>query len=132
MSMRTIARSSSKRKSASDLASSVLPVPVGPRKRNDPVGRLGSEMPARERRTASLTAVTASRWPISRSPITDSISSSLAVSPCSSRPVGMPVQASTTSAICSAPTSSPTSFSLWASSPDSAFAICFSSAGIDS
>ena len=36
--MRTIARSSSKRKSASALASSVLPVPVGPRKRNDPVG----------------------------------------------------------------------------------------------
>ena len=56
MSMRTIARSSSNRKSASDLASSVLPVPVGPRKRNEPVGRLGSEIPARERRTASLTA----------------------------------------------------------------------------
>ena len=56
MSMRTIARSSSNRKSASDLASSVLPVPVGPRNRNEPVGRLGSEMPARERRTASLTA----------------------------------------------------------------------------
>ena len=109
MSMRTIARSSSKRKSASDLASSVLPVPVGPRKRNEPVGRLGSAMPARERRTASLTARTASRWPISRSPMTSSIRSSLAVSPSSSRPVGMPVQASTTSAICSAPTSSPTS-----------------------
>ena len=59
MSMRTIARSSSKRKSASDLASSVLPVPVGPRKRNEPVGRFGSAMPARERRTASLTASTA-------------------------------------------------------------------------
>ena len=93
MSMRTIARSSSKRKSASDLASSVLPVPVGPRNRNEPVGRLGSAMPARERRTASLTAVTASRWPISRAPMTDSISSSLAVSPwstcrsgCRSRP----------------------------------------------
>ena len=59
MSMRTIARSSSNRKSASDLASSVLPMPVGPRNRNEPVGRLGSEMPARERRTASLTALTA-------------------------------------------------------------------------
>ena len=56
MSMRTIARSSSNRKSASDLASSVLPVPVGPRNRNEPVGRFGSGMPARERRTASLTA----------------------------------------------------------------------------
>ena len=47
MSMRTIARSSSNRKSASDLASSVLPTPVGPRNRNEPVGRFGSEMPAR-------------------------------------------------------------------------------------
>jgi hypothetical protein len=47
MSMRTIARSSSKRKSASDLASSVLPTPVGPRKRNEPVGRSGSASPAR-------------------------------------------------------------------------------------
>ena len=120
MSMRTIARSSSKRKSASALASSVLPVPVGPRKRNEPVGRFGSEMPARERRTASLTALTAARWPISRSPMTDSISSSLAVSPCSIRPVGMPVQASTTSAICSAPTSSPTSGSRSAFSAASA------------
>ena len=108
MSMRTIARSSSNRKSASDLASSVLPTPVGPRNRNDPVGRSGSEMPARERRTASETAPTAARWPISRSPITSSMRSSLAVSPSSSRPVGMPVQASTTSAISSGPTSSRT------------------------
>ena len=56
MSMRTMAFSSSNRKSASALASSVLPTPVGPRNRNDPVGRFGSEMPARERRTASETA----------------------------------------------------------------------------
>jgi hypothetical protein len=47
MSMRTIARSSSNRNSASALASSVLPTPVGPRNRNEPVGRSGSEMPAR-------------------------------------------------------------------------------------
>jgi hypothetical protein len=66
MSIRTIARSSSKRKSASDLASSVLPVPVGPRKRKEPVGRLGSAMPALLRRTASETAPTASAWPMSR------------------------------------------------------------------
>ena len=56
----------------------------------------------------ALTAFTASFWPMRRWPITCSISSSFAVSPCSSLPVGMPVQASTTSAICSAPTSSPT------------------------
>ena len=43
MSMRTIARSSSNRKSASALASSVLPTPVGPRNRNEPVGRSGSD-----------------------------------------------------------------------------------------
>src|SRR5690625_4887443 len=52
MSMRTIARSSSKRNSASALASSVLPTPVGPRNRKEPVGRSGSEIPARARRTA--------------------------------------------------------------------------------
>ena len=63
MSMRTIARSSSNRNSASALASSVLPTPVGPRNRNEPVGRSGSEMPARARRTASDTARTASSWP---------------------------------------------------------------------
>ena len=40
MSMRTIARSSSNRKSASVRASSVLPTPVGPRNRNEPIGRL--------------------------------------------------------------------------------------------
>src|SRR5660398_319802 len=42
MSIRTIARSSSNRKSASAFASSVLPTPVGPRNRNEPVGRSGS------------------------------------------------------------------------------------------
>ena len=132
MSMRTMARSSSNRNSASDLASSVLPVPVGPRNRNEPVGRFGSEMPARERRTASLTARTASRCPIRRRPITSSISSSLAVSPWSSLPVGMPVQASTTSAICSAPTSSPTSGSTSLFSAASTAASFFSSSGMDS
>src|ERR1041385_6522734 len=47
MSMRTIAFSSSKRNSASALHSSVLPTPVGPRKRNEPIGRFGSPRPAR-------------------------------------------------------------------------------------
>ena len=41
MSMRTIARSSSNRNSASAFASSVLPTPVGPRNRNEPVGPVG-------------------------------------------------------------------------------------------
>ena len=60
MSMRTMARGSSNRKSASALASSVLPTPVGPMNRNEPVGRSGSEMPALARRTASETTRTAS------------------------------------------------------------------------
>ena len=59
MSMRTIARSSSNRNSASVRASSVLPTPVGPRNRNEPIGRCGSESPARERRIAFATADTA-------------------------------------------------------------------------
>src|SRR5579872_3752713 len=50
MSMRSMARSSSKRNSARARASSVLPTPVGPKKMNEPIGRLGSLSPARERR----------------------------------------------------------------------------------
>ncbi len=107
MSMRTTARSSSNRKSASALASSVLPTPVGPRNRNDPVGRSGSAMPARARRTASDTARTASSCPITRACSSDSIRSSFAVSPSSSRPAGIPVHAATTSATSSGPTSPP-------------------------
>ena len=41
---------------ASALHSSVLPTPVGPRNRNEPFGRFGSDRPARERRIASETA----------------------------------------------------------------------------
>ena len=52
MSIRTTARSSSNRYSASARASSVLPTPVGPRNRNDPIGWSGSCRPARERRIA--------------------------------------------------------------------------------
>ena len=50
MSMRTIARSSSNRNSANARASSVLPTPVGPRNMNEPIGRFGSDSPARLRR----------------------------------------------------------------------------------
>ncbi len=56
MSRRVIAVSSSNRNSASALVSSVLPTPVGPRNRNEPIGRFGSFRPARARRTASETA----------------------------------------------------------------------------
>src|SRR5436189_165229 len=52
MSIRTMALSSSNRNEASALVSSVLPTPVGPRNRNEPMGRCGSCKPARARRTA--------------------------------------------------------------------------------
>src|SRR5262249_2498582 len=42
MSSRTIACSSSNRNSARARASSVLPTPVGPTKRNDPIGEAGA------------------------------------------------------------------------------------------
>ena len=45
---------------ASARAVSVFPTPVGPRKMNEPIGRLGSLSPARERLTAFETACTAS------------------------------------------------------------------------
>ena len=45
MSMRIIASSVSNRNSASALHSSVLPTPVGPRNRNEPFGRRGSDKP---------------------------------------------------------------------------------------
>jgi hypothetical protein len=48
MSMRTIASCVSNMNSASARASSVLPTPVGPRNRNEPIGRSGSDSPARE------------------------------------------------------------------------------------
>ena len=108
MSIRVSARSSSNSSAASALASSVLPTPVGPRNRNEPVGRSGSEMPARARRTASDTARTASAWPTRRSPSAASMRSSLPVSPSSIRPAGMPVHADTTAAMSSGPTCSST------------------------
>ena len=55
MSIRTMFFSLSNRASARALASSVLPTPVGPRNRKEPMGRLGSWMPARLRRMASQT-----------------------------------------------------------------------------
>ncbi len=60
MSIRTSASSVSNRNSASPLHSSVLPTPVGPRNRNDPFGRRGSDKPARVRRIAFATMRSAS------------------------------------------------------------------------
>lgn len=52
--------SSSNKNSANDLASSVFPTPVGPRNMKEPMGRSSSDIPARERRMALETALTAS------------------------------------------------------------------------
>ena len=49
----------SKRASASVFASSVLPTPVGPRKRKEPIGFVGSLIPAFDLIIASLTSETA-------------------------------------------------------------------------
>ena len=101
-----MARSSSKRNSARARASSVLPTPVGPRKRNDPMGRCGSARPARERRTALATAATASSWPTTRRWRCSSRRISFSISPSMSRDTGTPVQRLTTSATSSSSTSS--------------------------
>ena len=106
MSMRTRARSSSKRHSASAFASSVLPTPVGPRKKKLPMGLLGSESPARLRRTAAATAATASSWPTTRLWSSASRFLSLSISPCIILDTGTPVHSETTSAISSDVTSS--------------------------
>ena len=71
--------------SASARASSVLPTPVGPRKRKVPIGRSGSCRPARERRRALETAMTASSWPITRRCRRSSMWTSFSTSPSSMR-----------------------------------------------
>ena len=106
MSIRTIASWESNMNSASARASSVLPTPVGPRNRNVPIGRSGSCSPARERRSALDTALTASSWPITRWCRRSSMCTSFSISPSSSRETGTPVHLETISAMSSASTSS--------------------------
>ena len=64
ISIRTIFVSSSNRLSASALASSVLPTPVGPRNIKEPIGFVSSLMPALERIIASVTLLIPSSCPI--------------------------------------------------------------------
>ena len=99
MSMRIKASSVSNMNSANALHSSVLPTPVGPKNMNEPLGRFGSDSPARERRMASATAFTASCWPTTRLPSTSSMRSNLSRSPSSMRDTGIPVHFDTISAI---------------------------------
>ncbi len=99
ISTRIRASASSNINSASALLSSVFPTPVGPRKRNEPIGRLGSAIPARERFTALATLVTASSCPTTCSVSDSSIRASLAASSSSMRAAGIPVHRETTPAI---------------------------------
>ena len=104
ISMRTMASSVSNRKFASALHNSVFPTPVGPRNRKEPLGRFGSDSPARDRRTALDTASTASSWPMTRSWRASSMRISLSRSPSSILDTGIPVHFETISAISSSVT----------------------------
>ena len=106
MSMRTMLFSSSKSACANAFASSVLPTPVGPRNRKLPMGFVGSFRPARVRRIASATAVTASSCPMTRSCRISSRWSSFSRSPSISFATGMPVHRATMRAISSSVTRS--------------------------
>ena len=66
MSRRIMRSTEPNRYSATVLASSVLPVPVGPANRNTPIGLPGSLRPALSMAMRSTMAVTASSWPMTR------------------------------------------------------------------
>ena len=76
---------------------------------NEPEGRRGSFRPARVRRIALDTALTASCWPMIRLCSSSSMRSSRVVSASVSLNTGIPVQLASTSAICSSSTSATTS-----------------------
>ena len=75
-----MSRSDPNSASASALESSVLPTPVGPRNRNDPIGRFGSCSPTLPLRIARATARTASSCPMTRLCSVSSSRSSLSLS----------------------------------------------------
>ena len=115
ISIRTMFASLSNNAAASDFASSVLPTPVGPRNKNDPIGFVGSLIPAFERMMESLTNCTATSCPTTRlcnsSPRCKVLLRSLSVS----FATGIPVHFATIFAISSSVTHSCTrllSFSL--------------------
>ena len=66
MSSRIIRSTEPNKNSETALASSVLPVPVGPANRNTPIGLLGSFRPALSMAMRAIMASTASSWPITR------------------------------------------------------------------
>ena len=106
ISRRTRFASSSNKVWAKALANSVFPTPVGPKNKKDPIGRLGSLIPDRARRTASATTLTPSSCPTTRRCKNSSSFKSFSISPWRSRLMGIPVHRLTTSAISSSSTSS--------------------------
>ena len=92
MSIRTMFCSSSNKVAASVLANSVLPTPVGPKNKKEPIGFVGSLIPALERIMASVTLVTPSSWPITRLCSSDSRFRILLLSPSVNFATGIPVQ----------------------------------------
>ena len=104
MSSRIIASSLLNMNSERARTNSVLPTPVGPMKRNTPMGWRGSLRPARARRTALATLITASSWPTMRLWIPSSMCSRRSVSSMPNRETGMPVHMLTTSATSSSVT----------------------------
>ena len=102
--MRTTASSVSNKKAANALHNSVLPTPVGPKNKNEPIGRLGSDSPARERRIALQIAVTAWLCPIMRLCNASSIFNNFSFSLSSIFATGICVHLDTTSAISSSVT----------------------------
>ncbi len=90
--------------SASVLLSSVLPTPVGPKNRKEPMGLPGSFNPTLPLRIALATAFTASSCPITRLCRTDSSFKSRSLSFSASFFTGIFVHIETTSAISFSPT----------------------------
>ena len=105
--MRTILSSESKRYSARRLASSVLPTPVGPKKRKEPIGLPGSLRPALLRWIAPAMVSIASSCPIMHSFSLDFIFIILLPSDSATLLTGMPVILDTTVAMSSSVTMLP-------------------------
>ena len=106
MSTRISALSVPNMASARVLDSSVLPTPVGPKNRKEPMGRLGSLRPTRPLRMALETAVTASSWPTTRPWRMPSRLRRRSDSSSASFCTGILVQPDTTAAISFSPTTS--------------------------
>ena len=133
ISIRVRAFSSLNKKSASVLANSVLPTPVGPIHKKLPKGRFMSERPALFLLIASETTLTASSCPTTRACKTFSSCKNFCISLASIFETGIPVHIETIRAISSSQTSSRKSCPCWPaffSSSAVTAAIFFSSSGI--